>query len=64
VGQVHARAQLNPRVVFEPQGCFREGMPREAIGELDEALDAKETYVRLSDGRRICLEVVELIDAN
>ena len=33
-----------------------------AVGERDEALYAKEIYVCLRDGRRICL--VELIDAN
>jgi hypothetical protein len=40
----------------------REGIPREAVGEREEALHAKEIYVRLRDERRICL--VELIDAN
>jgi hypothetical protein len=39
-----------------------EGIPREAVGERDEALHAKEIYVRRWDDRRICL--VELIDAN
>jgi len=40
----------------------REGIPREAIRERDEALHAKEIYIRLWDERRICF--VELIDAN
>jgi hypothetical protein len=39
----------------------REGIPREAVGEWDEALHAKEIYIRLRDERCICL--VELIDA-
>jgi hypothetical protein len=68
VGLVHARARLNPRVIFGPRGCC---IPREAVGERDETLHAKEIYVRPRNSygkvakgskRRICL--VELIDAN
>jgi hypothetical protein len=32
-----------------------ESIPREAVGERNEASHAKEIYVRLRDERRICL---------
>jgi hypothetical protein len=54
---------LKPQVVLDQDNVVeREGIPREAVGEWDEALHAKEIYVRLRDERRIYL--VELIDAN
>jgi hypothetical protein len=63
VGLVHARARLNSQVDLDREGVVEgESIPREAVGERDEALHAKEIYVRLRDERRICL--VELTDAN
>jgi hypothetical protein len=60
---VHARARLNSQVDMDRESVVeRESTPREAVGEWDEALDAKEIYVRLRDERRIYL--VELIDGN
>jgi hypothetical protein len=51
---------VSPRVVLDSEGVVeREGIPREAVGERDETLHAKEIYVRPRDSygklrREVC----------
>jgi hypothetical protein len=59
MGPVHARARLNPQVVFGPRGCWREGS---YTSRDHKDLHSEAIYVCARDER--CIRLVELIDVN